>query len=46
VSVNNPYTKDLVVGGNGGSAKPAASGEQGAANQPVVIDGYSIVKVE
>jgi hypothetical protein len=46
VSVNNPYTKDLVVGGNGGSAKPAASGERGAANQPVVIDGYSIVKVE
>jgi len=46
VSVNNPYTKDLVVGGNGGSAKSAASGEQGAANQPVVIDGYSIVKVE
>lgn len=46
VSVNNPYTKDLVVGGNGGSAKPAASDEQGAASQPVVIDGYSIVKVE
>lgn len=46
VSVNNPYTKDLVVGRNGGGAKPAASDDQGATSQPVVIDGYSIVKVE
>jgi hypothetical protein len=46
VSVNNPYTKDLVVGGGSdrpSEEKPAASS---AVSEPVVIDGYSIVKVE
>ena len=46
VKANNPYTKDLVIGGGAdrpSEEKPAASS---AVSEPVVIDGYSIVKVE
>ena len=46
VKANNPYTKDLVVGGSNSKPDTSSSEKPSTSGDPVVIDGYSIIKVE